>query len=131
MADRYDEIIEIDTYDILGEEHLTMLQLLLLKELHRREIVIETLPTSNVIIGNHHDYSTYHLYNWYLWKKENHPLPPIVVGTDDVGIFATNIFNEYSNIYCQFLYDKGLNSNEIIDFLKELNDNAKHYAFVE
>ena len=41
------------------------------------------------IIGNHHDYSTYYLYNWYKWKKEGKALPPIVVGTDDTGIFAT------------------------------------------
>ena len=126
---KYDDIIEIDTYDVFNEQQLIKLQLMLLKELHKREIVIETLPTSNVVIGNHHDYSTYHLYNWYMWKKEGYSLPPIVVGTDDTGIFATNIYNEYCNIYCQFLYEKGLNSNEIMSFLKELNDNARYYAF--
>ena len=129
VAERYDEIIEIDTYDVLGEEQLTQLQLLLLKEMQQREIVIETLPTSNVIIGNHHDYSSYHLYNWYKWKKEGKALPPIVVGTDDTGIFATNIYNEYCNIYCQFLYYKGENTNDIMNFLRELNINASHYAF--
>lgn len=129
VAERYDEIIEINTYDVLGEEQLTQLQLLLLKEMQQREIVIETLPTSNVIIGNHHDYSTYHLYNWYKWKKERKALPPIVVGTDDTGIFATNIYNEYCNIYCQFLYYKGENTNDIMNFLRELNINASHYAF--
>lgn len=129
VADRYDEIIEISTYDVLGEEQLTQLQMLLLKEMQQREIVIETLPTSNVIIGNHHDYSTYHLYNWYRWKKMGKALPPIVVGTDDTGIFATNIYNEYCNIYCQFLYYKGENTNDIMTFLRELNTNARHYAF--
>lgn len=128
---RYDKIIEIDTLGDFDEEQLTALQLLLLKYMHQKEIVIETLPTSNVIIGNHHDYSTYHLYNWYMWKKEGMPLPPIVVGTDDVGIFATNIYNEYCNIYCQFLYTKKMNSDEIVNFLKELNANARHYAFVD
>ena len=129
IADRYDKIIEIDTFDVLGEKELKALQLALLKEMHKREIVIETLPTSNVIIGNHHDFTTYHLFNWYLWKKQGYPLPPIVVGTDDTGIFATNIYNEYCNIYCQFLYEKDLNSNEIMAFLKELNANARHYGF--
>ena len=126
---RYNMIIEIDTLDVLDEKQLTAMQLLLLKEMHKREIVIETLPTSNVVVGNHHDYSTYHLYNWYLWKKERKPLPPIVVGTDDIGIFATNIYNEFCNIYCHFLYKKNMNSDEIIDFLKELNTNARYYAF--
>lgn len=131
IVDRYNKIIEIDTYDVLGEKQLTALQLVLLKEMHDREIVIETLPTSNVIIGNHHDYSTYHLYNWYKWKKEGKPLPPIVIGTDDTGIFATNIYNEYCNIYCQFLYNKQMNSDEVVSFLSELSSNARHYAFVD
>lgn len=129
--ERYNKIIEIGTLDVMNEQQLTDLQLLLLKEMHQREIVIETLPTSNVIIGNHHDYSTYHLYNWYLWKEQGYPLPPIVVGTDDVGIFATNIYNEYCNIYCQFLYTKNRNSDEILRFLREIDYNARHYAFVD
>lgn len=129
VSKRYDEIIEIDTYDILGEKELTQLQLMLLEEMHQREIVIETLPTSNVFIGNHHDYSTYHIYNWYKWKKEGKPLPPIVVGTDDVGIFATNIYNEYCNIFCQFVYDKKINTDEATAFIKELEMNSSLYAF--
>lgn len=129
IAARYDEIEEIDTYDVLGEEQLTELQLMLLAEMHRREIVIETLPTSNVVIGSHHNFNTYHLYNWYLWKKAGKPLPPIVVGTDDIGIFATNIYNEYCNIFCQFVYGKGMNTDEVTLFLKELDMNAKLYAF--
>lgn len=129
VAERYDEILEINTYDILGEKQLTELQLMLLEEMHRREIVIETLPTSNVVIGSHHDFSTYHLYNWYRWKKEGRALPPIVVGTDDIGIFATNIYNEYCNIFCQFVYGKGMNTDEVTSFVKELDTNARLYAF--
>lgn len=129
VSEVYDQIIEIDTYDVLREEQLTKLQLLLLEEMHRREIVIETLPTSNVVIGNHHDFSTYHLFNWYQWKKQGKALPPIVVGTDDVGIFATNIYNEYCNIFCQFVYGKGMNMDEVNAFVKELEDNARLYAF--
>ena len=62
--------------------------------MHHRQIVIETLPTSNVVIGHHHSFSTYHLYNWYKWSKEGEKIPAIVVGTDDAGIFATNIFSD-------------------------------------
>ena len=72
VAERYDKIIEVETFDILQEEQLTKMQLMLLEEMHGREIVIETLPTSNVVIGNHHDYNTYHLYNWYQLVKSEH-----------------------------------------------------------
>ena len=79
-------------------QDMAMMQLLVLEETHDKEIVIETLPTSNVMIGHHHSYSSYHLYNWYRWGKIEHkPIPPIVLGSDDAGIFATNIFNEYCN----------------------------------
>lgn len=129
VVERYEKIIEVETYDVIQEEQLIQMQLLLLEEMHRREIVIETLPTSNVVIGNHHDYNTYHLFNWYNWKKKGESLPPIVVGTDDVGIFATNIFNEYCNIFCQFVYGKGMNADEVYTFIKELENNARLYAF--
>ena len=129
VVERYQKIIRIDTYELFGEKELIELQKLLLEYMHRKEIVIETLPTSNVMIGNHHEYGTYHLYTWYKWKKEGLPLPPIVIGSDDTGVFATNIYNEYCNIYCQFLYKKRMNPEEIMAFIRELDNNARLYAF--
>lgn len=105
------------------------MQLLILKYLHDKDLVIETLPTSNVIIGHHHDFSTYHLYNWWKWGKEGFSIPPIVVGTDDAGIFATNIYNEYCNIFCMLKYHKNMNSNDIITFIRQLDESSRIYAF--
>lgn len=129
VSARYDKIICISTYEMLGENELTLLQKKLLEFMHQKEIVIETLPTSNVMIGNHRKYATYHLHTWYNWKKEGLPLPPIVIGSDDTGIFATNIYNEYCNIYCQFLYEKKMNAEEIMSFIHELDENSRLYAF--
>ncbi len=124
-----EEIIMIDTYDILKEKDLIKLQLLLLKVLHDKQIIIETLPTSNIIIGQHHDFRTYHLYNWYKWGKEGNPIPAIVVGTDDAGIFATNIYNEYCHIYCLLVFEKGLPPMEAMNFIQYLTKNADIYQF--
>lgn len=129
IAERYYRIIEIDTYEILGETELHEVQLAVLRELHDREIVIESLPTSNVIIGHHHSFATYHLYNWWKWSKEGHPVPPIVIGTDDVGIFATNIYNEYCNIYCLLFYGKKMGAVDIVRFIEELDYNSRLYRF--
>ncbi len=123
------EIILVDTYDIFGEKELVCLQKLLLKVMHQKQIVIETLPTSNVIIGYHHSFSTYQLYNWYRWSKEGEKIPAIVIGTDDAGIFATNIYNEYCHIYCMLVFDKGLSPYEAMDYIERLVHNAKVYAF--
>lgn len=64
------ETIVVPTLEILDEKALKKMQFLVLRELSKREIVIETLPTSNVLIGHHHDFSTYHLYNWYKWGRK-------------------------------------------------------------
>lgn len=127
--ERGKEIIMVDAYDIFGEEELVCLQKLLLRVMHQKQIVIETLPTSNVIIGHHHSFSTYHLYNWYRWSKDGEKIPAIVVGTDDAGIFATNIYNEYCHIYCMLVFDKGLSPYEAMDYIERLVHNAKVYAF--
>lgn len=127
--ERGKKIIMVDTYDIFGEKELVCLQKLLLRVMHQKQIVIETLPTSNVIIGHHHSFSTYHLYNWYRWSKDGEKMPAIVVGTDDAGIFATNIYNEYCHIYCMLVFDKGLTPYEAMDYIERLVHNAKVYAF--
>ena len=55
---KYDEIIEVKTTEIFTELDLEELQLMLLRYLNEKEIVIETLPTSNVRIGHHLTYDT-------------------------------------------------------------------------
>lgn len=123
------EIISVDVCEVFSTEELIYLQKKLLCLMHQKQIVIETLPTSNVIIGHYHGFETYHLYNWYKWSKEGKKVPAIVVGTDDAGIFATNIYNEYCHIYCMMVFEKGLSPNEAIDYIERLVHNAKVYAF--
>src|SRR5690606_35626475 len=114
----YDEIIEINTCELFTPDDFTALQLALLKVLHRREIVIETLPTSNVRIGHHDDFSTYQLWNWIRWESEGNQIPPIVGGSDDTGFFATNIFNEYAHIYCYLTGSGNLSHHKAMEIIK-------------
>ena len=95
----------------------------------KKEIVIETLPTSNVRIGFHKDFSTYHLFNWTKWRAEGKSIPPIVVGSDDTGIFATNIYNEYANIYCMLLNTHHMPHSQIMDIIKRLDEDSHIYKF--
>lgn len=125
----YDKIIEIESLDILNRDDLECLQLSILKYLHNKEIVIETLPTSNIRIGHHLDYSTHHLINWLNWEEEGYSIPPIVVGTDDAGIFATNIYNEFANIYYILTKHHNYSHFKAISTLKRFEENAKIYKF--
>lgn len=126
---RYEEITKVNTSEIFNVAELEELQLLVLKHLHDKEIIIETLPTSNVRIGHHHTYDTYHLWNWIKWEDEGKPIPPIVVGTDDAGIFATNIYNEYANIYCNLVNTHKTSRNRALSIIEKLDKNAQIYKF--
>lgn len=125
----YQTPFEVSILDLFGKEGIQALQLGVLKFLHDKEIVIETLPTSNIRIGHHHDYSTYHLWNWLKWEKQGHLVPPIVIGTDDTGIFATNIFNEYANIYCHLTNSGKMNHHHAMEVIERLEKNSRIYKF--
>jgi len=125
----FDKIISIDPFNCLKPEHIELLQLELLKEMTKKEIVIETLPTSNVRIGFHQNFNTYHLLNWVKWHEEGKSVPPIVVGSDDTGIFATNIYNEYANIYCMLLNTSGMSQSKVMSIIKRLDEDSHIYRF--
>lgn len=125
----YNKIFKIDAEEFFTVAELEELQLMMLSFLHKKEIVIETLPSSNIRIGHHTNYDTYHLWNWIKWEKEGHCIPPIVLGTDDAGIFATNIYNEYANIYCNLTANSSMGHNEAMDIIKRLDSNGRIYRF--
>lgn len=126
---KFDKIISINPFNILKAEHIESLQLSLLHEMTLKEIVIETLPTSNVRIGFHKNFSTYHLINWITWHEQGKSIPPIVVGSDDTGIFATNIYNEYANIYCMLLNTYNLPHAKVMDVIERLDKDSHIYRF--
>ena len=127
---KYEEPIEIDTFSIFNAIELETIQKSVLGVMHKKEVVIETLPTSNVRIGHYADYSSYHLWNWLKLEQQGVPIPPIVLGTDDTGIFATNIVNEYSNIYAQLTFGAGLSHHKAMQVVEQLDKNGKIYAFL-
>ena len=51
------------------------------------------------------------------------------MGTDDAGIFATNIYNEYVNIYCNLIYVHQISRNKALEVIEKLNKNALIYRF--
>lgn len=52
------------------------------------------------------------------------------MGTDDTGIFATNIYNEYANIWEYLIHFKEKNPTEALELINELNDNSNSYRFI-
>lgn len=125
----YRKPICVKTDDVFSLEELVLLQKQILEFMHKKEIVIEALPTSNLRIGYHRNLKSYQLFNWYQWKQEGCTIPPVVLGTDDPGIFSTNIYNEYAMLYCYLVYDRKMSRTDVMRFLQNIRDNSRIYAF--
>ena len=126
---KYEEPIEQLIYEDFSIDELKLLQKAMLSYLHEREIVIETIPTSNIRIGCHKKFATYQLLQWYQWWKDGLPLPPIVLGSDDPGIFSTNLYNEYALIFCYLVYEQKMERNNVMSFIDVLYNNSEIYKF--
>lgn len=130
----YDKLIKIKATEIFDIDALRALQDSILEMLYEKEIVIETLPTSNVRISYYDTIQDHHI--WRLLNISEDPndttkkvVPPVVVGSDDPGIFSTNIFIEYALIY-ETLVDKfKMDRNDAIDQIKKLERNSFNYKF--
>ena len=55
-------------------------------------------------------------------------IPAVVMGTDDPGIFMTNIYIEYARLMT-YLENKGYSINERIEKVLQLNRISTFYSF--
>lgn len=81
-----------------------------------RGICIETNPSSNYLIGTFRRYDKHPIIRWYnhgltkdLEELENCPQISVSINTDDQGIFATSIENEYA--YLALALEKAMEPN--------------------
>lgn len=125
--DEYDKLIEIESGRILNPNEICIVQGIVLDFLNKKGIAIETLPTSNLRISYYDEIREYHLKNW-LNNTLSHCTPPVVLGTDDPGIFSTNIFNEYARAYLH-LEENKLSSHEIYNMMSFIHRNSIIYKF--
>ncbi len=125
--EKYNKMIEIEVFEFFTSEELRILQNNIIIFLNDNEIAIETLPTSNVRISYYKQYSEHHLIRWLGINDKTDPKPKVVIGSDDTGIFMTNLQNEYLHVY-QMLNKKI--SSEAINLIKDLNKTSKNYTFI-
>jgi adenosine deaminase len=131
IVERYNEWLFVGSSeweDPFTPEVLLAMQNYALDVLRRRRLVLETLPTSNVRIHIYNDFREHHLFRWLGLTGEPANIP-VVVGTDDPGIFATCIRNEYSHILRELdrLCTAGTHRSE--DLLETLIRNGKTWRF--
>lgn len=127
-----EESIEVKS-DFLSVQELLQLQQRVQHLIAERDVVIETLPVSNLRIGQIRHIQEHHVLRWL--KVKDYAVAGdadmnICMGSDDPGIFATDIKNEYYHLY-MLLRNAGLSAHEAIEKLKRVNDAGRTFAFRE
>jgi len=126
---REDVVVTADS-DVLRPRELRLLQHAVLKLLHERRVAIETLPSSNVRISIHGDYENHHAGYWLAVGKKRAPVPvSVVVGSDDPGIFATGLRNEYAHLLGMLKSRVDTRGASVEDVLHRVCIEAKRYRF--
>ena len=127
-GNEYDKLIEVETDKIVSITQLHIIQCIILEKMAKEGIVIEALPSSNLSISYYKYLNEYHLERWLNTEQQETLLPPIVLGTDDPGIFMTNIYNEYARTYLH-LETQGRSSANRIKKVTDLHRDSQTYNF--
>ena len=116
-------VMETYTYLPEIEEIASTLQMYLKSVILDKGIVIETNPSSNVVIGAIDNYMEHTIHQFI---KDG-----IIasINTDDKGIFSTSLCNEYS-LYANSAQLMGANSIDIFKHIKEIRKNAEKSRFL-
>jgi adenosine deaminase len=120
------EMIQVDA-SIIDNNAMNILQKIILKKLHQLGVVIETMPTSNVRISFYRDYSEHHIWRWL--DTNNDERPTLCLCSDNPGIFATNLFNEYAHVFQGLRSYKGKSLDEATSIVEMLAKNGERYRF--
>jgi adenosine deaminase len=121
---RVEAVAERGPLDLIG---LRTLQELLAAEVRQRGLVLESLPTSNVRISVYRRHDEHHIFRW-LGLDGDVPIP-VVLGTDDPGIFATSMRAEYAHLLEVLDRRCPGEGEEAIRHVETLVRNGKRYRF--
>lgn len=124
---KYDAMTLVD-FSLIDVRVIKILQSKIISVLKKKNIIVETLPSSNTRISIYKSHGEHHIKDWMRPCVIREGLK-IVVGSDDAGIFATNIYNEYANIYCNLISDNKFSHNEAMEVIEQLNKNGGIYKF--
>lgn len=97
-----------------------------LRRMGERGVVIETLPSSNVRIGGYKDAGEHHLLRWMGVLPGLEVRPRLALGSDDPGIFSTNIAGEFAHVHAAL---EAHCADDVMRHLRRLNRTAREVRF--
>ena len=128
-----EELIQVRTA-FCSNKALIRIQQNLAKMIMDKNVVIETLPTSNVRISQYEHIWEHHVFRWLGIEGAAVPGDPefsISLGSDDPGIFATDVASEFYHIFAGLVENFGFSRKEALAQLKLVNDNGRKAIFSE
>lgn len=131
LRKRSAELIDVKR-DYLPCEDVVGLQDEMLQQLSDKNIIIETLPTSNIRISQYSEMKQHHIFRWLgLERKHNNSAIEALVslGSDDPGIFANTLVTDFYHIYQVLVTEFQLSDNKAIHLLNQINERGRIYRF--
>jgi hypothetical protein len=125
-----EELIEVKS-DFLQASHYLLLQQSLMQEVANRGVVIETLPSSNVRVSQYKHFSEHHALRWMKAPSAAQPNDPdilVSLGSDDPGIFSTDIETEFHHLFIA-LKNSNLTEAEALKRVAQVNERGRIYRF--
>lgn len=112
------------------------LQNKMIQKISKCRLGIECCPSSNLRIGHLEKFENHPIFRFMPVHEPESRYPlPVTVNTDDLGIFATSLPNEFSLLALALLKkkdDKGnhvYSSQEVYDWIKRVVENGHKYHF--
>lgn len=124
----YDEPIPLSCNQQPSAGLLRAVQDAIVQDLRDRRIAIEVLPTSNVRISHYQWTKQHHLLHW-LDPANERPVPFVLLGTDDPGIFATTMRNEIALVLRRLNRMYPDRSEKPYEIVNHLIRNGRSYSF--
>ena len=131
VKNEYNKLCEVDIEKgLFTAENLYHIQKLVLNKIAKRGVALEVLLTSNTAISFYRECNEHHLRNWIGDDIDDNGMlvPPVVVGSDDPGIFMTNIYIEHARIATYLEYN-GYGYMERKRILENLIRNGEYFKF--
>lgn len=130
---RYNEFVRIPLTESVDDWHamITWLQDQILRELARKRIAIEINPTSNLCIGSLACMTEHPVFRWHPPEHSDTAIRPfILVGSDDPGVFGTELLFEYATL-SKAAEERGATPREISAWLSELRETSRKFCFLD
>lgn len=131
VRSRRQELIYIDNKSFTYQQ-IIELQQCVQKIICEKKIIIESLLTSNVRISHYQSLNDHHIFRWLSIKNravKGDAKMQIILGSDDPGIFATDLRGEYYHLYSALKSKFGYTDSKSLKVIKKLNNNSQVYHF--